>query len=177
MQAGQITFEDFFMSDMNIMPMTIVGYEGMMGVILMLVVMMPIAYFLPGEEGQGLHENTLHTFWVRRVCFDIKMMTTFVIIQYIIHVYAASIQPVQHRSTPYTQMLAHNPTILGLVCFMAFALLMYNISGMNVTGELGAVFRTVLETTRTLFVWLVREVLLACSPFNQQMCSDRFDFA
>lgn len=53
-------------------------------------------------------------------------------------------------------MLAHNPRILGLVCFMAFALLMYNVAGMNVTGELGAVFRTVLETTRTLFVWLVR---------------------
>lgn len=58
------------------------------------------------------------------------------------------------------QMLAHNPHILGLVCFMAFALLMYNIAGMNVTGELGAVFRTVLETTRTLFVWLVRVCLL-----------------
>lgn len=36
-----------------------------------------------------------------------------------------------------------------------FALLMYNVSGMLVTGHLGAVFRTVLETTRTLFVWLV----------------------
>ncbi len=35
------------------------------------------------------------------------------------------------------------------------ALAMYNIMGMLVTGQLGAVFRTVLETTRTLFVWLV----------------------
>lgn len=36
-----------------------------------------------------------------------------------------------------------------------FALLLYNLSGMAVTGHLGAVFRTVLETMRTLFVWLV----------------------
>ncbi len=63
-QAGQITFEDFFMSDMNIMPMTIVGYEGLFGMGMMLCIMMPIAYFLPGQEGEGLHENTLHTFWV-----------------------------------------------------------------------------------------------------------------
>jgi hypothetical protein len=35
------------------------------------------------------------------------------------------------------------------------AMLMYNIAGMLVTDELGASARTVLETTRTLFVWLV----------------------
>jgi hypothetical protein len=39
------------------------------------------------------------------------------------------------------------------------ALLLYNYCGMMVTGHLGAVFRTVLETTRTLFVWLIDIVL------------------
>lgn len=32
-------------------------------------------------------------------------------------------------------------------------------SGMSVTGHLGAVFRTVLETMRTLFVWIVGLIL------------------
>lgn len=40
-----------------------------------------------------------------------------------------------------------------------FGLLAYNFMGMHVTGNLGAVFRTVLETMRTLFVWLIGLVL------------------
>ena len=37
-----------------------------------------------------------------------------------------------------------------------FSLLMYNVTGMFVTDSIGAVARTVLESLRTLFVWLVR---------------------
>jgi hypothetical protein len=43
-------------------PMKIVGFEGVFGSILMIFVMMPTAYFLPGGEGTGLHENTFDTF-------------------------------------------------------------------------------------------------------------------
>lgn len=39
--------------------------------------------------------------------------------------------------------------------FAGFCLLMYNVTGMFVTDEIGAVARTVLESLRTLFVWLV----------------------
>ncbi len=53
-------------------------------------------------------------------------------------------------------MIAHNRPIAVLLLIDMFALLMYNVAGMHVTGQLGAVFRTVLETMRTLFVWLVR---------------------
>jgi hypothetical protein len=34
-QAAQLTFEDFFMADMNMLPMKIVGFEGLFGTILM----------------------------------------------------------------------------------------------------------------------------------------------
>lgn len=33
--------------------------------------------------------------------------------------------------------------------------MMYNVTGMFVTDSIGAVARTVLESLRTLFVWLV----------------------
>lgn len=48
-QAGQITFEDYFMSEMSIAPMKIVGYEGVIGSILMIFVMAPIVRVLPGS--------------------------------------------------------------------------------------------------------------------------------
>ena len=52
-------------------------------------------------------------------------------------------------------MITHSPAIAVTLAVDMTALLLYNVSGMAVTGHLGAVFRTVLETGRTLFVWIV----------------------
>lgn len=114
-QAAQITFEDFFMADMDIAPMKIVGYEGLFGVIGTVIIMAPIVYYTPGVEGEGFHEDFLDT----------------------------------------VTMIANNPKLQTILAIDMVALLMYNISGMMVTCHIGAVFRTVLETLRTLFVWLV----------------------
>lgn len=124
-QAAQLTFEDFFMADMNVPPMKIVGYEGVFGTLAMVLIMMPIVYFVPGPEGQGLHEDTLDTF----------------------------------------HMISHNPRLIAILLIDLVALLLYNVAGMMVTGHLGAVFRTVLETMRTLFVWLV-DLLLFYTPLG-----------
>jgi len=118
-QAAQITFEDFFMADLAIPPLKIVGYEGLFGSLMMLGIMLPIVQHLPGKDGDGIHEDSVDT-W---------------------------------------QMIQNTPIIAVIVFLDMFALSAYNISGMCVTGHLGAVFRTVLETTRTLFVWLVDLVL------------------
>jgi hypothetical protein len=47
-QAAQVTFEDYFMAELSIPAMKIVGYEGVVGTFLMLVVMSPIVRLLPG---------------------------------------------------------------------------------------------------------------------------------
>lgn len=52
-------------------------------------------------------------------------------------------------------MLATSQNVLLLFLSQVGGLLFYNIAGMTVTGHLGAVFRSILETVRTLFVWLV----------------------
>lgn len=44
--------------------MQIVGWEGVFGVIGCLGLVAPISYFLPGDEGEGIHENILDTFTV-----------------------------------------------------------------------------------------------------------------
>ncbi|WIA30810.1 hypothetical protein OEZ86_000868 [Tetradesmus obliquus] len=124
-QAAQLTFEDFFMADLAMDPMKIVGFEGLFGSFFMLAILLPLAYVLPGPEGLGLHENTLDT---------LAMI----------------------KSSKGLQ------TVLGIDMF---ALLAYNMSGMMVTDHLGAVFRTVLETMRTLFVWLLG-LLLFYTPLG-----------
>lgn len=55
----------------------------------------------------------------------------------------------------WLQMIRNSRTLQVILAVDMVALLLYNVAGMMVTGQLGAVFRTVLETTRTLFVWLV----------------------
>lgn len=113
------------MADLDIPGVKIVGYEGVFGTIMMLGVMMPIAYFLPGPEGEGIHENTLDTL----------------------------------------TMIGNSKALQTILAIDMAALLLYNMSGMAVTGHLGAVFRTVLETMRTLFVWLI-DLLLFYTPLG-----------
>ena len=67
-QAAQITFEDFFMANLQIAPLKIVGYEGLFGTIAMVVVMLPVVSVLPGMDGAGLHEDTIETLHVTPFC-------------------------------------------------------------------------------------------------------------
>jgi drug/metabolite transporter (DMT)-like permease len=124
-QAAQITFEDFFMADMAIPPLKIVGYEGLFGTLAMFLFLLPLVQRLPGADGQGIHEDSYDT-W---------------------------------------HMIRNNPAISRILILQLIASLLYNVAGMCVTGHLGAVFRTVLETTRTLFVWLV-DLLLFYTPLG-----------
>eukprot|EP00877_Chromochloris_zofingiensis_P012180 jgi/Chrzof1/7215/Cz02g15020.t1 len=125
-QAAQLTFEDFFMADLNMQPLKIVGFEGVFGTLFMVLLLLPIAYFLPGPEGVGFHENTLDTL----------------------------------------KMIGSSRALQLILAIDMFALLAYNICGMMVTGHLGAVFRTVLETMRTLFVWLLGLLLWYTTPWG-----------
>lgn len=118
-QAAQLTFEDYFMADLNIEPLKIVGYEGLFGVLTMVFVMLPAVYFLPGNDAGGREENTLDTL----------------------------------------TMIWNTPALSTIIIGDMFALMMYNFAGMSVTDHLGAVFRTLLETMRTLAVWGVDVIL------------------
>ena len=64
-QAAQITFEDYFMADLAIAPLKIVGWEGVIGLLAMLAIMLPTVYFLPGVDGEGVHEDTIDSLHVR----------------------------------------------------------------------------------------------------------------
>ena len=56
------------MADLSIAPLKIVGYEGLIGGVIMLFVMLPIVQYLPGKDGAGLHEDSVDT-WAVRKCF------------------------------------------------------------------------------------------------------------
>jgi hypothetical protein len=124
-QAAQLTFEDFFMADLAMDPLKIVGFEGLYGSALMLLVLLPLAQVLPGPEGLGFHEDSVDTL----------------------------------------AMIRGSPALALVLGVDMAALLLYNVSGMLVTSHLGAVFRTVLETMRTLFVWLLG-LLLYYTPLG-----------
>ena len=64
-QAAQITFEDYFMADLAIEPLQIVGWEGIFGTFFMVAILLPIVSVTPGLDGSGFHEDTLETLHVR----------------------------------------------------------------------------------------------------------------
>ncbi|CAL5221472.1 g3669 [Coccomyxa viridis] len=116
-QAAQVTMEDYAMSHVGLAPLQVVGYEGLLGTIVLFGILMPIVYFIPGKDGQGLHEDSLETAY----------------------------------------MIGHSEprwTIPVVLIANSMSLLLYNVAGMFVTEEMGAVSRTVFESARTLFVWL-----------------------
>jgi len=59
-QAAQVIAEEFFMKSLDLPAMHVVGYEGMWGVIQMLVIVYPILYLLPGED-HGHQEDVFDT--------------------------------------------------------------------------------------------------------------------
>lgn len=75
-QASQIVVEDFLMHDIAASPVLIVGLEGMWGTIIMCALFMPIVQHLPGQEGNGIHEDTIDTFKMMK---NNKVLIAFVI--------------------------------------------------------------------------------------------------
>ncbi|GAB4819748.1 hypothetical protein N2152v2_006794 [Parachlorella kessleri] len=121
-QVAQFRYEDYYMADLNMHPLRMVGLEGVFGTLGMLGLVLPLAQRLPGEEGRGFHEDSLDTL----------------------------------------QMVRSSPAILALLLGDIVALLVYNVAGMSVLNRLGSLFRTLLETSRTLLVWLGALLLFYC---------------
>lgn len=61
-QALQTVVEEKFLQDATAPPMTIVAFEGLWGFLFCSLIFMPIAQFLPGDEGNGFHEDTISSF-------------------------------------------------------------------------------------------------------------------
>jgi len=121
-QAGQICFEEHFMRNMEFMkPTLVVGLEGVYGVLLQTLIVLPVAQRLPGDDVGGKLENTVDS----------------------LHMITAS----------------KDHVILFSLSITAVIMLFYNVLGMQVTGHLGALFRSILETTRTLLAWIVGLIL------------------
>jgi len=100
LQAFQTILEEKFLHDLDAPETLIVGMEGLYGLLLCSCISMPIAYFLPGEEGVGLHENTLDSFvmlthnWVLLV-----IMLVYVVVILIFNLFGMMITQVTDAMT------------------------------------------------------------------------------
>ena len=56
-----MTVEDYAMNHVGLAPLQVVGYEGLLGTIALFGILMPIVYFIPGTDGEGLHEDSLES--------------------------------------------------------------------------------------------------------------------
>lgn len=60
LQAGQVTIEDHLMSDVSMQPLLVVGWEGVIGSIVMFGGALPLLQFLTQHyaDGSGFAEDT-----------------------------------------------------------------------------------------------------------------------
>eukprot|EP00448_Togula_jolla_P002691 CAMPEP_0170609646 /NCGR_PEP_ID=MMETSP0224-20130122/22236_1 /TAXON_ID=285029 /ORGANISM="Togula jolla, Strain CCCM 725" /LENGTH=370 /DNA_ID=CAMNT_0010934967 /DNA_START=172 /DNA_END=1284 /DNA_ORIENTATION=+ len=50
-QAAQVIAEEYLMKDVNLPAMTIIGFEGVWGILMMFLIAYPILWFVPGPDG------------------------------------------------------------------------------------------------------------------------------
>ena len=60
--ALKISYEEYFVKKKNYHPILICGIEGCWSTFVCAFICMPIAQYLPGQEGNGIREDTLDTF-------------------------------------------------------------------------------------------------------------------
>eukprot|EP00188_Purpureofilum_apyrenoidigerum_P002779 Plantae.Rhodophyta-Purpureofilum_apyrenoidigerum.ctg28382.p1 GENE.Plantae.Rhodophyta-Purpureofilum_apyrenoidigerum.ctg28382~~Plantae.Rhodophyta-Purpureofilum_apyrenoidigerum.ctg28382.p1 ORF type:complete len:423 (+),score=90.50 Plantae.Rhodophyta-Purpureofilum_apyrenoidigerum.ctg28382:128-1396(+) len=114
MQASQVVCEEFLLRDLKMSSVRIVAWEGLFGILHMVVWVLPVAYFLNGRDHGHLEDTLdsayifLHTWQVATVVFADMLMMLF-----------------------------------------------YNVCGMSVTNGFSAVHRVIIETLRTLCVWVI----------------------
>jgi hypothetical protein len=118
MSAAQVTFEDMFMSALEMDAAFVVGWEGLLGTVMTTIVLC-VAQHLPGNDVDGRMENTWDSF----------------------------------------QLITSSPRLRAVLLIQMLSMFGLNYSAMSVTGNFSGVFRTVLATLRTLFVWLAALVL------------------
>lgn len=63
-QALQTVIEEHLLQGIEAPANMVVGMEGVWGFVLTAFVALPIAYFLPGEEGSGLHEDFIDSLYL-----------------------------------------------------------------------------------------------------------------
>ena len=130
-QAAQLTFEGYLLvdaaRDAHASPMTLIGLEGTIGVIVMLLVVFPLAQMpmFPARSGAGSGSGSGSD---------------------------ASYLPLED-SLETLEMLSRAPALAAFAAAYAGALAAYNYVGMSVSPAVGVATRTALETTRTLLCW------------------------
>ncbi|XP_025090038.1 solute carrier family 35 member F6-like isoform X2 [Pomacea canaliculata] len=57
--ASQMIIEELFLKKKNFHPLQVVGMEGTFGLLLMTFVVLPVMYFIPGDDPGGRYENSI----------------------------------------------------------------------------------------------------------------------
>lgn len=67
-QAGQMVIEEFLLKNVNLPALKIVGFEGIWGTLLMIIIACPLAYLVPGKDYSTMPHNSLENTWDSLLC-------------------------------------------------------------------------------------------------------------
>lgn len=118
--AVKISYEEYFTQKKQFHPILVVGMNGLWSTIMCGFIFMPIAQYLPGEEGNGIHEDSVDTFVM---IGKSTMILIIVIISYLLgfSYHIASVSLIGATSAIVrTLMEAFRTFLIWIIQFMIF---------------------------------------------------------
>ena len=116
----KICYEEYFSQQRGYHPVMISGIEGIWSTIISAFICMPIAQHLPGEEGNGIREDTLDTFEMLRNSVALDIMTVIVILLGFVYSIASITLISRTSGVVRTLMEAFRTFLIWMVQFILF---------------------------------------------------------
>ena len=168
--AIQMIVEEKFVGDRDIPPLLAVGSEGVFGMIILTIVM-AFAYHIPGVEGLSETPDRLDDVWdgmqqVRRPQPPLPRLSVPAPPPHV-----AAAPPLRVAAAPQLSVASSVPQVFAggnalltsAMIAVVLSIAFFNFFGISVTKSLSAAHRMVLDSTRSVVVWIFS---LAVAPPN-----------
>jgi hypothetical protein len=145
----QMIIEEYLLKNHDVPPILVVGTEGTVGLCLMILVMIFMSTTIPGSDFGGVYENALNSF--TQVVKQENLCSFCVALSFL--------------SSCVCCQIKNSNFLLFNVILYCFSISVYNFCGLSISKQLSAVHRTLVDASRTVFVWVIN--LFAFYALNQ----------
>ena len=118
--ALKISYEEYFVQKKHYHPIMICGIEGLWETFVCGFICLPIVYYLPGEEGNGIREDTLDTFAMLKNNYQPLVMTIVIILLGLTYNCVSTTLIGRTSAVIRTLMEAFRTFLIWMVQFMLF---------------------------------------------------------
>ena len=142
--STEYVFQEKFIKQYDVHPFQLVGFEGLWGSLMYAVLLIIFQY----SDCSGWNKD-----FEQGICFYYNETKTGINEANETYYYNESISRIENTEFAFKQML-DNKALLLVYIFYIVSIALYNIVGINLTKLVSSTARAVVDTVRTVFIWL-----------------------